>query len=73
LNKTGLNEPVSLGQLLIRCGVAGPKALETVDSLRLTGRALLAFPSAPPDIRARLAALDVEAQPIETATLAATA
>jgi hypothetical protein len=73
LSKNRLNEPVSLGQLLIRCGVAGPKALEIVDSLRVMGSAVIEFPSAPPDIGARLAAIDVEARPIESATLAATA
>ena len=69
-----LREPVSVAQLLIRCGVTPTKAKTAVERLIEVGSTALELPSAPSDIGQRLSELKVEAlkretQPVDVATI----
>ena len=73
-NKVPVREPVSIAQLLIRCGVAPTRAKNAVERINECGSTALELPSAPADIELRLATLGVEAlkreaHPVDVASI----
>ncbi len=72
----GPREPVSVAQLLVRCGVSPSKAKNAVERLIEAGSTALEMRSAPMDIEQRLASLGVqalkrEAKPVDVAAVRA--
>lgn len=69
-----IDQPVSIVQLLVRCGVTPTRAKNAVERLLEEGSTALELPSAPPDIQQRFApfgvtALKREAQLVDVAQI----